>query len=278
MKNALIITMLFAGILIHAEEEVTFVSQTQFTSHNVKKEPNVSKIINGVTVTYDLQNKNRIKNSRIAVDGKNEIDDQGQAELREIVYLIQEVYLSPLSKARKDKIITTLEMAVFARSKPYKGSAGVYLLSLVSELTNEDAKITCIEFATKSYSDVRCVKALCGLLCSDEYSPSDRCRLKIYRSLMDWASNSELIECFKKEYSKNIPEQFKYDLAVQLAWCGDSTGAPTLIERLDANADNLLIRTAIRATLVKLYSVDLGDDTEAWKKLVEKGKDALSEN
>ena len=271
MKKIMLITMLLAGTLTHAEE-VGSVSQNQPASDNLKKEKTPAEIIKKATAAAESANSRRIKNSKSDVD-EIIMSDQHKDELKKIVYLIQDVHLSPLSKARKDKIMTTLEMSVYARCAAYKGSAAIFMASLIPKLSSEDTRLLCAKYAAGTFgkTDTRCVKALCGLLNSDEYSPSFKCKLIIYRGLSSWATDAELLECFKKEYVKDISNSERYMLAQMLAWIGDPTGASRLIESLEAHGDDPMIRALVRATLIKLYSVDLGDDTEAWKKLVEKG-------
>jgi len=247
--------------------------KNKLTAKNVQIEKNPAEIIKEITATYEYGNNNRIKNSTNSVNIVF-MNDQNRNEIKKIVYLIQSVYLSPLIKSRKNNIIGTLEIALYVRSKFYKSSMAICLAHLIPELKDKNTRLLCAKFATGAfgYVDHRCVKALCELLHSATDSLSHDTRLVIYRGLMNWATNEELLKCFKKEYTKNISSDLKYELAVQLAWLGDSSGAIELIKSLKRNKDNAFLRAVVRATLIKLYSVDLGDDTEAWEKLVEEKK------
>jgi len=94
----------------------------------------------------------------------------------------------------------------------------------------------------------------------------------LYDGLCRFATDSVLISTFKKEYEKKITLADRCQISMHLAWCGDKTATPFFIKQLEINKNKPRTRAIIRTFLIKLYSVDLGDDTEAWEKLVEEKK------
>ena len=271
MNKIIIVPLVFLTVLSYAENNETNSVFSKKSMVKYRKQRTPEEVMDSFRKTYTQLDEIRKKNCKLVFDKKSEITDQEKEDLKKIIYLFQDVYSSPLNKNRKSSIIFTLRMSLFLRIEQYKGSGVAYVLSLVPELTNKDAQIICLETISSDFSDNRCVPEICKLLDSKIYKPSGYARTMLYDGLCRFATDSVLISTFKKEYEKKITLTNRWQVSMHLAWCGDKTATPFFIKQLKKKR-KLADRSVIRTFLIKLYSVDLGDDTEAWEKLVEEKK------
>ena len=147
-----------------------------------------------------------------------------------------------------------------------KGRIACYLPILINESKTETGQFSCLSMIG-NMGDERCLEPLKKLLRSKKVSLTSVSRAIAYSIIVQLGGSNE-VNYLKEEYSEDKSYDERYILAANLSVYGDATGTPTLLFALQKNK-NKEIRKTIREYLINIYSVDCGDNIEAWRKVIE---------
>ena len=150
-----------------------------------------------------------------------------------------------------------------------KGLVSIELIKNIYTMKSDDAKSFCLSKAG-ILGDERCVEPLKQLLASKNNILPSSSRFMAY-SYIARRGGPDQIDYLRSQYMRCKLYGDRYILASYLARYGDATGALTLVEALEKNEGKEEICEEIQKKLINIYSVDLGNDIDAWKKVIKKG-------
>lgn len=268
---------LIAIILMLAVAQTLFGSPQSSPSFNA---PKLAKKGDTLTIeefagVIEKNLKKREATKSQPINHERVLDEKRRQDIRALVQEMDSIAAKDIPKHEKDKLLNTIMLRMLRDFRGYRGLTLICMLELVPDLKTDLARKKCLSYTAMSMGDLRVIEPLKKLLTSDQYTPTQSQRLYIYRGIARWGG-ADATDFFRREYSEISPYVVRFEIATELALYGDKTGVLTLIESLDKNIDDMVLRVIPRTYLVRLYSVDLGYDVAAWKRLVYEGKRVIA--